>query len=238
VTFLRDHVAGIGAAATVVGGVLYVLLSVISAGVYESVGVTPAQVGLGYGPMLIAAAALLLWLAAVTAVYVALALGATWLAARLGRRWWVLVLLFALLAGGALLADDPATAGSTASVAVALLVSRRRQNRYAASAVVAVAFGVIVGFGVIFWWAQRAEDDILAGRSSSGPWAGPWGAEVVSIRAEDSSELPTDRCLLYLGEADGLTVLYDPSRETWRVPTNALLIEVHPDAFNTDDCDQ
>ena len=234
--------AGIGAAATAVGGVLYVLLTVISERDYDPFGVTPAEVGLGYGAMLIGAAALLLWLAAVVAALLAFSLAATWLAARLGRRWWVLVVFFALLAGGAMLAvdpADPAIAALTGSVAVAVVASRRRRRRYVASALVAVAFGVVVGVGAIVWWAERARDNMLDGYDTAGLWFGPWAARVVSIRAGDLSELPIDRCLLYLGEADGMTVLYDPEGEdrTWRVPTTGLLIEIHPDASSTD-CEQ
>ena len=227
--------AGIGAAATTVGGVLYVLLSVISARVYDPLGVTPEQVGLGYGAMLIRAAALVLGLAAATGVLIGVALAATWLVARFGRRWWVFVVLFALLAAAAILVGDPFTAAAlTASVAVALVVGRRGDRRYAAAAVVATATGVLVGLAAIFWWAERARDHIRDGQDTAG--YGPWSAQVVSIRATDASGLPKDRCLLYLGEADGMTVLDDPSREqhTWRAPTAGLLIEVHPDATSTD----
>lgn len=77
---------------------------------------------------------------------------------------------------------------------------------------------------------------MLAGYDTSGTWSGPWAAQVVSVEAEGASELPTDRCLLYLGEADGMTVLFDDEGEgrTWRVPTAGLLIEIHPHAPATD----
>ena len=238
-TFLGDHATAIGAAVTAAGGVLYVLLSVISSRVYDPIGVTPAQVGLGYGPMLLGAATLLLWLAAVIAVFAALTLAAIWLAGKLGRWWWVLVALFALLAVAAVLAVDAATAALTASVALGVAAGRRQAGRrYVAGAAVAVAFGLVTGVGAIYWWADRARDDMATGFATSGGLRGPWVTQVVSVHPVEGSELPTDRCLLYLGEADGMSVLHDPGGEgrTWRVPTTDLQMEIHPDAALTTDC--
>ena len=240
--FLREHAAGIGAAATAVGGVLYVLLSLISSWVYEPMGATPAQVGLGYGPTLIGAAALLLWLALAGAAFVALAVAATWIAGRMGRGWWLLVAFFALLAVAALMVADPATAASTASVAIAVAAGRRwRRRRYAVSAAVGVAFGVVVGVGAILWWADHARDQITGGYATSGPWSGPWAAQVVSVRPTDPSsaqELPADRCLLYLGEANGMSMLFDGKGEgrSLRVPTAGLVIEIRPGAVSASNC--
>jgi hypothetical protein len=242
VGFLRDHAAGIGAAATAAGGVLYVFLNLISSWVYEPLGATPAQVGLGYGPTLIGAAALLLWLALAGAAFVALALAATWIAGRMGRGWWLLVALFGLLAVAALMVTDPFTAALTASVAIAVAAGRRWPGRrYAVSAAVGVIFGVVIGMGAVLWWADYARDQITGGYATSGPWSGPWAAQVVSVRPTDPSsapELPTDRCLLYLGEANGMSMFFDSEAEgrSLRVPTAGPVIEIRPGAVSASDC--
>ena len=246
--FLKNYAAIIGATTTAIGGVLYVFLSIISSWVYSPLGITPSQVGLGYGPLLIRAAVLLFWIGLTGAIVVGLTLFAAWLSAKPGRRW-LLGALLAMVALIALVAWDAATAALAAAVPLAAVVGWRwPRRRYLVSALVGAIFAVLVGVGSISWWALRAGDDIEAGHGTSGAWSGPWAAQVVSVRPTESSSslrFPSNHCLLYLGEANGMSAWDDSGNSTdgegertWRVPTAGLVIEIYSHAIGVDDCDK
>jgi hypothetical protein len=60
----------------------------------------------------------------------------------------------------------------------------------------------------------------------------PWAADVAYISwahgpPAHSKTLPT--CALYLGEAGGITVLYDgATKQTWRIPSSELIVRAKP----------
>jgi hypothetical protein len=60
----------------------------------------------------------------------------------------------------------------------------------------------------------------------------PWSAEVAHVawaheEPADAEGLPT--CILYLGQADGTSVLYDgKTRQTWRIPSSELIVRAMP----------
>jgi hypothetical protein len=61
----------------------------------------------------------------------------------------------------------------------------------------------------------------------------PWNGEVsdlawASDKPPDLPQLPT--CALYLGAADGVTVVYDhANKRTLRIPSATLIVTTHPD---------
>jgi hypothetical protein len=62
----------------------------------------------------------------------------------------------------------------------------------------------------------------------------PWSGEVAEVSWARSSEphpLPLPSCVLYLGAANGVTVLYDHAQHrTWRVPSSDLIVRGAPAA--------
>jgi hypothetical protein len=80
-----------GALTGIVGGALYVFVTLLCIWVYDPLGVSPAEVGLGYGALLIRTAVALVWLIAFYLVIlgpISLALPSDW-----RRTYWKLVLL-------------------------------------------------------------------------------------------------------------------------------------------------
>jgi hypothetical protein len=49
-TFVNENATALSIAAAALGGVVYVLLTLLAEWVYEPSGVTSSEVGLGYGP--------------------------------------------------------------------------------------------------------------------------------------------------------------------------------------------
>jgi hypothetical protein len=60
----------------------------------------------------------------------------------------------------------------------------------------------------------------------------PWSAEVAHVawaheEPPEAEGLPT--CVLYLGQADGTSVLYDgKTQQTWRIPSSELIVRAMP----------
>jgi hypothetical protein len=89
VAFWRSNATALGVAAAALGGVLYVLLTWVTAWVYQLAGVKPGDVGLGYVPLLAGTAVSLVVALAVVLALVAVALGATWLLRKAFAAGWL-----------------------------------------------------------------------------------------------------------------------------------------------------
>jgi hypothetical protein len=63
-----------------------------------------------------------------------------------------------------------------------------------------------------------------------------WRAEAARVYLSvSSSPVTRGQCILYLGEAEGFTVLYDPqTKDTWRVPTSGAVVETGGELDNVD----
>jgi hypothetical protein len=53
-----------------------------------------------------------------------------------------------------------------------------------------------------------------------------WPAQAAVVHTASEAALPSGTCVLYLGEADGYTALFDPGTDkSWRVPSGDVVIE-------------
>jgi hypothetical protein len=86
----KELAAVSSAVIAIVGGALYVFVTLLCIWVYEPLGVSPAEVGLGYGAVLIRTAAALVWLIAFYLVILGLV---RLLAGSRGRRYWTHLVL-------------------------------------------------------------------------------------------------------------------------------------------------
>lgn len=246
---LRDSAGAIGAVLGLLGALAYVLLAVLCTVVYGPLGVTPADVGLGYGELLLRAG---VGLAGVVAFGLALCAAVAGLMHVLGP--WPsgraadvgLAVAVVAAAVAAWLADvsPAAVLVGVYVVAFAALLSRRVGTGAVTRvwlilvttsmmvAPILFAGGLIVNAFEDRGQLQRGErpDDFFLDLQP------PWEAEVVRVSWAESPgprrpALP--RCVLYLGKAEGTTILYDWGRgrpRTLRLPTSSLLIEVLPEA--------
>lgn len=195
--WVRDNVITLLTAS----GLLYYAAVRLSAGrFYDRFGLRPEEVGLGYAELIIQTVYGLLYLVAVGAIWGLGFAVAVWVVRGIwrlsrGRSW-----------------RPPRTESSTGA---ALLVP--------------VALWVVQAIGMSIATASDSAEDVRDGFPTPGSILSGvlrWNAEaaIVSGAGTDTTE-PFDRCVIYLGQAEGMAALYDPaSRYTWRVPVGAVKI--------------
>jgi hypothetical protein len=192
----------------VAGAAWYGLLSLGAVIVYDPLGVQPREVGLTGGTVL--------------------AQSAIGLAASL-------VLLFVL---------ERVTLFLTVLVTVrpveSAAVPDRRPSLLRSLAFTSAIIGTVAIF-VVLWSSLDARDDLESGRRpSSGILPGldpvfpsPWQGEIAEIdwagdKPSGFGDLPS--CALYLGQAGGIAVIYDPAKkDTLRIPSSAVIVTTQRD---------
>lgn len=226
-----------GAIFAVVGGLLYLVLSLACTAVYSPLGVTPAEVGLDYGNLLaqsaiaVAALTVIAMLAGLAVVAFRMAIARP--SVKRHRPWPTLV------AGSVAIAffldlflplpvlDSPpfrvagaaiVIAALAAAVFVFLVSPRARQQAQRQAAALAPAIGTVIVFTFALGLTGNAlggANDLRDGRRPSAFFVGipaPWRAETARVTwtgATPSSGVRLPDCLLYLGEAGGTAVFYD-----------------------------
>jgi hypothetical protein len=92
---------------------------------------------------------------------------------------------------------------------------------------------------IILMSAKNSADSLKAGEKGRDhlawiPLPSPWSAEVVDVFWPVSTERrpsPLPSCALYLGQANGTSVLYDAKlKRTWRIPSSELIVRGAPSA--------
>ena len=255
---VKENSTALGTAAIAVGGLLYVVLTFIARWVYAPLGVKPAEVGLGYGPLLVGTAIALPLILAVSLATVGLALAVSWIAAKLastlGRAWFLLlVALFAvaLVALVALGDAHPAVTVYAAVLILAAVIGGLAGGSLRTNAILGLVILLVTVGGGLIDEARRTRHDLERGYSprygpwGTGPWATPWDASVARVfwASPEARGPRLPPCVLYLGEANGVSVFYDPGpldgplgRESWladrartlRLPTSSVVVEIHP----------
>jgi hypothetical protein len=189
-------------AIAVAGAAWFALLSFAAAIAYAPLGVRPNEIGLSSGTLLTQSA--ILWVG----------VGVTGLVASAIVVW--------VLWGRSVREDRSKQVGLVLGFVTGTVLT-------------SVATGVL-------WPAVEARHALKKGHKP-GPIAtvfflfhtdNPWSAEIASFSwAHDPGthgrRLPT--CALYLGEAGGISVLYDPAAkppQTWRVPSSELIVRAKP----------
>jgi hypothetical protein len=80
--------------------------------------------------------------------------------------------------------------------------------------------------------AFEANSALKSGRKAEKWYGNPWAAAVAYLawahgQPAHTQKLPT--CALYLGEAGGISVVYDaPAKQTWRIPSSELIVRAKP----------
>jgi len=247
--FLRNNAPILGAAATALGVVLYVLLTWVAGWVYQPAGVRPSEVGLGYGQLLLGTAvalvAALAGVLAAVAVAFAVVFGAAWLRKKIERvrggretQAWVpalvTVVLLALAAASWFFGNG---AGSffillPAAVSAAYL---RPKRAYKVIAIVATILALgAAGIGVQNA-ASLARNHIhnVTASNAIGVFNNPWEGQIALVQQLGSTKAT---CGLYLGESNGTGVfVYNEYTEqvkhlrTLRLPLSSVLITIIPD---------
>jgi hypothetical protein len=197
------------------GLIVFVALQIAYTTVYRPLGVEPGEVGLTYADTLERAAVglvllFVIWVAflaiyVITTLAMDLLIGAVLrLRARAGRKplnWKI---------GSELIGD---TASYAIVISAALL------------------------FALLPYTSSQLSQDVRDGkalRPGAFDWGNPLGlraqsAEVERLTDASDSQIPSRR-LLYLGQADGVSVLFEPSSdEVVRVPSGSVVIRLLPD---------
>jgi hypothetical protein len=101
-----------------------------------------------------------------------------------------------------------------------------------------VTLGVLVPLAMFFiaapvFWARGQATLVSRGRGFSAPLAVPWQATPATItwlgEASDGVAKAATHCLMYLGQANGVTVLFDVDDQvTLRLPTAKLVVFAVP----------
>lgn len=108
-----------------------------------------------------------------------------------------------------------------------------RRGRHLA---ILAACNLLLTAAVVFTVSSQARSSLVAGRSTA-PMLGlalpsPWHASVAQIRWADKRPLdaePLPPCALYLGSAEGTTVIYDHRRQqTLRIPDSMIVVSIRP----------
>lgn len=186
-------------AASIIGIVIYGMLRQLYAGFYGSLGASPEEVGFGYSETLSLSGVAMLWVLILPSACV----------------------LLALTAASRLRHGNP-TRDRVRQIAPSLIV-------------VMLALGVVA----IFWTTWDATSRAYSGRAVTAVNIGP--IQLLGLRAEPATvwwqsgratedpDLTSGTCLLYLGQANGTTVLYDPGSptiRTIRVETADVIVDV------------
>lgn len=186
-------------AASIIGLLVYGLLRQLYAHFYGTLGASPEEVGLGYGETLALSGMAILW---------------------------VLVLPPLLVVAG-LRVVPSLRRGAT--------VDHRVQQ---VAPLVAVLL-VLIGIGLLVWGVWDVTGKAYDGQAVTSVNAGP--LQVLGLRAEPATvwwlpdRIPADpsitsgECFLYLGQANGTTVLFDPGPptvQTIRVQTADVVVNV------------
>jgi len=238
------------------------LLTVLCNQVYEPLGVNPASVGLGYGELLIRAAVAWVGIVGLLLGGVAMGALTTWLVASKSKPRAVSLLIIAtllLILAGILLIDQRwAVAGLTTGAGVliggwvvviptrrakgsglAVVGEARRRSATEPTLIFLVLALVLLITGTFLVVAAAEDRSRLQQGLRPVPIAGdtppPWNAEVVRaswVNSPGPTHPRMPRCLLYLGQANGTSVLYDARpahHRTLRSPNSSVAIEVLPD---------
>jgi hypothetical protein len=231
--FLRENAAALGIIGAAGGGLLYVLVSVLANWVYEPAGVTAAEVGLGYGPLLLGTAQALVFVLAAAVVVIGLLAALIWMSRELGAWWWLAIpaafgVSFLATTTVIYIAGGWLTAGLILTVGIVYgHFASTRWLKVGAGVVALIALAATAGF--LRDAANSARIDLREGVANPpGLWTQPWSSRVVTVRDADSLKnvpgLP--KCVLYLGEANGTSVFYAASPRnphTVRLPTSTIL---------------
>jgi hypothetical protein len=163
------------------GALLYLFLTFIAYRVYDPLGLTPSEVGLGYTSLLVGAALASVFVIWASLWFVAVVLSVSWLAAQVGRWWWLIAAVAALIPLLLLIFVNPIAAAFGCALPLAALAGGGLKDSW---------FSVIAALGVMFvvasvaWnlysGASSARDDLKHGRAFSyGYFTSPWSAKVV-----------------------------------------------------------
>jgi hypothetical protein len=107
-----------------------------------------------------------------------------------------------------------------------------RQARWARIGYVSafVGLGFVIVLAVLCVRARHDADAVRAGKAGTFEVFGipitSWGAEPGTLKpASTPAPLPTG-CVLYLGEADGIAIVYDPDGHTQRLPVGDVVVSL------------
>lgn len=229
---LRELLPFLVPALTAIGLALYGALAFGYSRFYGEFGVSPDEVGLGYVQALSRSAGAVFLFFAIGFAYVAIGV----VQLRIVYRSLVRAADRADAVGRAeALRDEGAPQRGGASSNSDGSSRPRELLLYLASTLAAVALVVVV---VVFATAAKNRADQVRQGQAVGPVKFLVGSVLLDLRAQPATILWTGRtspatsvlkggrCLMYLGQSDGTTVLYDPlAGETLRVPSAAVLVE-------------
>jgi hypothetical protein len=265
----KDYSAAAGLLGGAVGALLYALLTLRSSTVYSPLGVSPSEVGLDYGTLLVRAAigfialfgvaivglisalvvlsfvedvatatgrvrALLLWSVSLALV---VAIGAWSFRTEAGFTWVEAIVVSAWLLLMAGFVKEYVSDDTSSPAEGATAPDQPSSSRWPLAVGAATLLLMFVAAVRISDAGQADAERLQSGerpRNLLGDIPPPWDAEVVRIswsRSRPPDPIGLPRCLLYLGQNDGVSVFYDPSpghERSLRVPTSSLLIEVLP----------
>ena len=248
--WIKDYSGALSLVFGASGALAYVALSVACTAVYAPLGISPSDVGLDYGALLARAGTLVAAFAVLGAMGVAFVLMVMWLV-----NGSVVLAVAAFIAmpvlWAAICGDWPPPLGAVllpwfvAALYVWTRGGRRDPRGILRPRKTALWAGVsALALFLVVLFASAAEEDarrLKVGRKPVTSVLGvsvPWKAEIVHISwaqepTQNPPQLPT--CLVYLGQADGMSVFYDPSRHhqrSLRLPTRLVLIEVLPNTHS------
>jgi hypothetical protein len=253
--FLRDNATVFTLALTTFGGILYVVLTRVSYWVYAPAGVTPSEVGLGYGPLLLGTAVALAVALAIVLAPVLLAFGAAWVRRKNAKVFALAAVVFVALAVASWFFSDVSSFYIlplllTIPLLATLVVGLLWPGHVYKGVAIASTILVLAVAGLSMWYAATNARRHIKEASSSGQFALfelPWEGQIALLRRIDSPP-SSARCGLYLGEANGIGVFEFAVIErgtiprlrtlrTLRFPLTSMNIEIVPDAWSCSDVD-
>jgi hypothetical protein len=222
----------------IAGAFWFGLLSLAAAIAYAPAGVRPREIGLSSGTVLAQSA---IGVAAWIGIYTVVTLLYSFILFRPWRRY-----IRRKLTGAALVYAQILSFGRyTPRYRPQLAETDDEDDRESSGAlprlppVVATLIVLTVLFAAVYTVllnAREAADALRDGRTSGAYLslgANPWSAEIAELawvaeKPEGVSAPP--RCVLYLGEAGGTTVIYAAAEHrTWRLPSSAVIVTTSPE---------